>query len=456
MVIKMPSTIIRPDGLVDNSPCIRIQSRYAGEHLTRPDADVHRCDSVSVCLESTVAPEVVVLCGFLPFSTSRTGLGSVFWIDWYCFNPFLHGFVCDGMSEQGIRYSVDFLSGCFGIFAFPCSHVFDVLENDVGIVFFGNSYDFTCYLEDSCFDIVPLFAREFSEFLSSFAVKEFVPVMLEFASPLFVSDLLEMYVLSEIDLFNPSFGSRIIHADCQPACVDVYSENIRHDFGFWKFLLDGSVEPEVFSHYDRCDFPSVLDMFKQPFVSTILSDWDGDSFVVESQGKDRVVSFGSLYGEESFIEPDCDLFGYSLFSDVPSIGFCLNNQLRSDVVFFSESLVNKVLYFSSRNVGVALFDFKDSHNHFKKSIVTFEKKGLLMSGWFKDIYFKAFTPQHNNITLINKFKSFASIPLCPEGQSLLEADMVNKIWDVSLVLVVVLVCTPSSFPEINNVDIFIK
>ena len=404
MVIKMPSTIIRPDGLVYGSPCIRTQSRYAGEYLTRPDADVHRCDSVSVCLESTVAPEVVVLCGFLPFSASRTGLGSVFWVDGYCFNPFLHGFVCDGMSEQGIRQSIDFLSCVSGIFAFPCFHVFDVFENDVGIVFFGDSYDFTCYLEDSCLDIVPLFAREFSEFLSGFAVKEFVPVMLEFASSLFVSDLLEMYVLSEIDLFNPSLGSRIIHADCQPACVDVYSENIRHDFGFWKFFLDGSVEPEVFGHCDRCDFPSILDVFKQPFVSTILSDWNGNSFVVEPQGKDRVVSSCGLYGKESFIESDCNLFWYSLFSDVPSISFCFNNQLRSDIVFFSESLVNKVLYFLSRNVGIVLFDVKDLHNHFKKGIVTFEKKGLFMSGWFENVYLKAFTPQHNDINLINKFK----------------------------------------------------
>ena len=419
MVIKMPSTIIRPDGLVYGSPCIRTQSRYAGEHLTRPDADVHRCDSISVCLESTVAPEVVVLCGFLPFSTSRTGLGSVFWIDWYCFNPFLHGFVCDGMSEQGIRYSVDFLSCVSGIFAFPCFHVFDVLENDVGIVFFGDSYDFTCYLEDSCLDIVPLFAREFSEFLSGFAVKEFVPVMLEFASPLFVSDLLEMYVLSEIDLFNPSLGSRIIHADCQPACVDVYSENIRHDFGFWKFFLDGSVEPEVFGHCDRCDFPSILDVFKQPFVSTILSDWNGDSFMVESQGKDRIVSSCGFYGKESFIEPDCDLFGYSLFANIPSIEYCFKNYLRCCFVSFDKLFVKHILQFSLFQFRVFVLNLFDFINHFKKGIVTFEKKGLFMSGWFKDIYFKAFTPQHNVINVINKFKCLLQfLSYLKEGDSL--------------------------------------
>jgi len=412
----MPSALIRPDGLVDHSPSLRILSHYAGEQSARPEADVLRGNPISICFETTFTSEIVVLCRFFSLTTSRTRLRSVFWIDSNHFNSFLQSLILQSKPEKTIRNSVDFLPPFFVDFSFPCSEMFNILYHYGCIIFLSEFDYFAYYLPDSCFDIIPLLSAEHSEFSSCFTVEEFVSIVLEFCPSLFISDLLQRYILSKIELLQPSFSSRVIHADCQPACIYVNSEKIRHYFWFWKLFFESSIEFQIFSHDYRAKFPTLLNVFKQSFISTILLNRYGNSFRINSQTQNRIFTFSFLEGKQPFIESNNNLIYFSLLSYIPSISLCLNNQLRSDIVFFSERTINKFLNIFSREIRIILLDFENLQNHLIESLVTLKQKFLFTFGWFKQINTQTLAPQHSYISEKQTFKHYrnSSPPLRTE------------------------------------------
>ena len=412
----MPSTLIRPDGLVDSNPSLRILSRYAGEQSARPEADVLRGNSIPIRFETAFASEIVVLRWFPSLTASRTRLGSVFRIDSNHFNPFLHSLMFKNEPEETVGNSVDFLPCFFVYFSFSRSEILDILYHYSCIALLSEFDYFAYYLPNSCFDIIPLLSAEHSEFSFCFTVEEFVSIVLEFCSSLLISDLLQRYVLSEIELLQPSFSSRIIHADCQPACIYVNSENVGHCFGFWKLFFESSIEFQIFGHDYGGNFPTLLNVFEQSFVSTILFNGYSDSLGINPQTQDRILTFGFLKGKQPFIESDNNFIYSSLLSYIPSIGLCLDNQLRSDIVFFSERIINKFLNVLSGEIRIIFLNLKNLQNHLIESVVTLKKKFLFMFGWFKQINIQTLAPQHSYIFFKQIFKHYrnSSPPLRTE------------------------------------------
>ena len=262
---------------------------YWVDSLDRLPTDVHACDTIRIRFEAAaytfeVPPIPTVLAADV--SASWACLTRVLGWDLNQWYSELAGFVGECMAEESVGYPVRLSSTLATQLSFPSSELVEAFDGDCCVVLSSEISQLFGEEPSVCANIVALSPAEFSEFESCFSTMPIlVSVFLQFGSAVLVSDLVQRYFASKVELLQDAAVPFVHHGDSNAIGVLVYADHILRGSRGWRSLLEQHEETVATGHQDACSNPTVSQMLLQPPVCSIALDGEPEPFMVSTNAQ---------------------------------------------------------------------------------------------------------------------------------------------------------------------------